>query len=77
VSSPRIYKNEVIDLRNTKISKNHHVKKTSFQIHLKKTYSKNNIIFLVIKFEKNFEIFLTKFKSIGDSFGESNYVDGI
>jgi len=56
-----ICKNEVIDLKNTKISKNHHIKGTSFQIHSNKFHSKNDNILFVIEFRKNFEISLSKF----------------
>jgi len=34
------WKNEVIDLKKTKISKNHYVKRTLFQIHSNKFYFK-------------------------------------
>jgi len=54
-------KNEVIALKNTKISKNHHVKRTSFQIYSNKIYSKNDNILLVIEFRRNFEISFSKF----------------
>jgi len=56
-----ICKNEIIDLKNKKTSKNHHVKRISFQIHSNKFYSKNDNILLVIEFRRKFEIFLSKF----------------
>jgi len=71
-------KNEVIDLKNTKISKNCHIKRTSFEIYFNKFYSKNENILLVIEFRRNLEIYLSKFiENIGDSIGESNPIDGI
>jgi len=58
-----------------KISKYHHVIKTSFQIHSNKYHFKNDKFLLVIEFWRNFEIFLSKFiKNIGDSIGESNCI---
>jgi hypothetical protein len=42
--------NEVIESKNEKIPKNHHVKRTSFQILSNKIYSKNDNILLVIEF---------------------------
>ena len=56
-----ICKNEVIDLKNTKISKNHHMKRASFQIHSNKFYSKNDNILLVIEFRRNSEFYFSKF----------------
>jgi len=47
--------------KNTKISKNYHIKRTSFQIHSNKIYSKNDNILIVIEFRRNFEISLSKF----------------
>jgi len=40
-----ICKNDVIDLNNTKIAKNHYVKRILFQIHYNKSYSKNYNMF--------------------------------
>lgn len=54
-------KHEVIDIKNSKNSKNHHIKRTSFQIRSLKIYSKNNYILLVIEFRRKFEILLSKF----------------
>jgi len=73
-----ICKKEVVDLKNTKISKNHHVKRISFQIHSNKLYSKNDKILKVIKFIQKADFpFQDLLKMIGDSIGESNHMDGI
>jgi len=47
-----IYKIKVIDLKNKHFFLNHHVKRTSFQIHSNKFYSKNDNILLVIEFRR-------------------------
>ena len=54
-------KNEVKDVKVKKISKNHHVKRTSFQIHSNKFYSQNDNILLIIEFRGDFKIFLLKY----------------
>ena len=54
-------KNEVKDVKVTKITENHHIKKTLFQIHPNKFYSKNDNILLEIEFRRNSEIFVSKF----------------
>jgi len=55
-----ICKNEIIDVESTKISKNHHVKKTSFQIQSNKFYSKNDNSLFVIEFRRKSEISMLK-----------------
>jgi len=50
-------KNEVKDVR----EKNHHMKKTLFQIHSNIFYSKKDNILLVIEFKRNSETFFSKF----------------
>ena len=71
-------KNEVKDVKVTKISKNHHIKRTSIQIHSNKFYSKNDNILLVIEFKRNSEFFVSKFiEKISDSISGSNCMDGI
>jgi len=56
-----ICKDEVIDLKNKKISKNNHVNRTSFQIYSNKFYLEIDNILLVIEFRRNFEISFFKF----------------
>ena len=52
----KICKIEVTSFRNTKNSKNHHVKRT-FQFYSDKFFSKNDNTLLFIKFRRNFEFF--------------------
>jgi hypothetical protein len=72
------YKNEVIDLRNKKISKNYHIKSIAFQTHFNKSCPKKVNILFVIKFTRNFEFQVSNcIKNIGDSVGESNHINRI
>ena len=56
-----VCKNEVIHFKTTKISKNHHMNRISFQIHSNKFYSKNDNLLLVIEFRRYSEFFFSEF----------------
>ena len=59
--SNMVCKNEVTDAKVTKISKNHLIKRTSFEIYSTKFHLRIDNILLAVEFKGNFEIFVSKF----------------
>ena len=69
-----VCKNEVLDFKNTKISRNHDIKRTSISNPFQQVLLKKGKILLVIEFRRYSKFSFSKFiKKIADSIGESNH----